>query len=132
LQLANPGAQVGTPATHVWFAASCRPHAPQLPGSVFRSTHETPLHRVWPVLQPVTQAVPLQTGVGLVQTRLQLAQVCGSLAAASQPGLVSQFKKPFAQPQVPAVQVEFGPQSLLQEPQCSGRERLASQPSSAI
>lgn len=132
LQLAKPGAQVGTPAIQSWLAASGRLQAPQLPGSVRRSTHDTPPHKVCPALQPVTHAVPLQTGVGLAQARLQLPQVWGSLAAASQPGLASQFKKPVMQPQVPAVQVAFVPQSLLHEPQVSGREKSASQPSSAI
>jgi hypothetical protein len=107
-------------------------HAPQCSGSLLRSTHDAPPHKVCPALQPVTQLEPLHAGVVLPHCASQAPQCAGFVFAASHPGVPSQFKKSPVQAQVPCVHVVFAPQSFVQAPHVFGSPSDASQPSSGL
>lgn len=130
LQSAQPAMQVGAPPTHVWFGPTGWLQAPQWVGSTSVFAQELP-QSCSLLAQVATQVEPLQIGFGLAQVVPHDPQLVGADFVLSHPAVESQFRNPARQSQVPALQVPFSPQALLQEPQWTTLvTRLTSQPSS--
>jgi hypothetical protein len=125
-QSAKPAAHAGLPPPHEAWTPTATPQAPQLEGSVPRTTHELP-HRVSPGPQALTHAVPLQS-CPAPQCVVHDPQVAGAEAEDSHPACVVQSRKPAEQAHTPAAHAWLSAQLTVHLPQVATAERSASQP----